>query len=71
MGCSNYPKCTVTYPLPQRGAIVTLEEKCKECGKPMVMVKGVRFRFKMCIDHNCPSKAEWKKKSAEAKEKKK
>ncbi len=64
LGCSNYPRCTVSYPLPKKGKITPMEEKCKECGNLMVMVKGRRSRFKMCIDHNCPSKKDWKKKGS-------
>ncbi|MDP6670524.1 MAG: DNA topoisomerase I [archaeon] len=69
LGCSNYPKCTNTFPLPQKGPISPLPEKCSQCGNLMIHVGAGRRRFKMCIDHNCPSKEEWKKR-AEAKDKK-
>jgi len=66
IGCTGYPACRNTYPLPQQALIKTMDKKCPICGKPMVGVirKGKR-RFEMCIDPNCPSKAEWGKKKAE------
>ncbi len=62
IGCSGYPECRNTYPLPT-GAFVKITEKiCKECGKPVVFVARQKMRFEMCIDPNCPSKDKWKKK---------
>ncbi len=63
LGCSNYPKCTNSFPLPQKGPISPLSEKCPECENIMIYVGAGRRRFKMCIDHNCPSKEEWKKRA--------
>jgi DNA topoisomerase I len=62
LGCTNYPKCTNTYPLPQKGKIISLNELCEHCGKPMIQVINPRFKFKMCIEPNCKSKENWKKK---------
>jgi DNA topoisomerase-1 len=62
-GCSNYPNCTNSYPLPQKGSINTLPDICPECKTPMIQVKNGRFSYKMCIDMNCKTKANWKKKS--------
>ncbi|MAG21899.1 MAG: hypothetical protein CL943_01155 [Candidatus Diapherotrites archaeon] len=64
LGCSNYPKCTTSYPLPQKGKIASTMDLCPVCNNLMVEVIAGRRRFKMCIDHNCPSKDEWKKKVA-------
>ncbi len=61
LGCTNYPKCTETYPLPQKGTITALEKKCPYCGKPMIRVKTRRYSYTMCIDPNCKSKDEWRK----------
>ncbi len=69
LGCSNYPKCTESYPLPQTGKILSTDKLCEQCGKPMIKVLNGRRSFEMCIDMNCPSKDEWKKKSAERAEK--
>ncbi len=64
LGCTKYPECTNTYPLPQKGRIYPADNPCKICGMPMVSVQGKRFRFDMCIDPDCPSKDEWKKRMA-------
>lgn len=62
VGCSNYPSCKVTYPLPRASKIVKTGKVCKFCGTPIVKVvrKGKRS-FEMCLDPNCPSKKEWTK----------
>ncbi len=69
LGCTNYPKCTNTYPLPQKGRLIPLAEPCKHCGKPAIQVIGSRYRFSMCLDPNCVSKEEWKARAAEKKAK--
>ncbi len=63
LGCSNYPECTVTYPLPQNGSVKRTDKECPYCGKPMIRVSGRRYSFEMCIDPNCKSKDKWKKKN--------
>jgi DNA topoisomerase-1 len=65
VGCSNYPKCQTSFPLPQKGKIFTIDKTCPECSKPMVKVLHGRRAFEMCIDHNCKSKDAWKKRAAE------
>lgn len=67
IGCTNYPDCHNSFPLPQKGKIYPADNPCKDCGLPMVVVQGKRFRFEMCIDPDCPSKDTWKKKIAEKK----
>ena len=62
VGCSNYPKCTNSYPLPQKGSITPLNEFCKECNAPMVKVLSQRFSYSMCLNMGCISKKDWKKK---------
>lgn len=59
-GCTNYPDCTNSYPLPQNGKIVPLDEECEYCGAPTIKVirKGKR-PYTMCINHRCESKEEW------------
>lgn len=47
VGCSGYPKCTKSYPLPQRGNITFLNEKC-ECGAPLIILG--KKKEKQCID---------------------
>jgi DNA topoisomerase-1 len=69
IGCTGYPDCRNTYPLPGGALIKTMDKLCKECNKPMVQVirKGKR-RFEMCIDPNCPTKASWGKPKPKKKE---
>lgn len=59
-GCTNYPDCNNSFPLPQNGKIIPLDEECDECGEPRIKVvrKGKR-PYTMCIDHTCSTKDEW------------
>lgn len=56
VGCSGYPKCTVSFPLPQKSGVRTTDKKCNVCGLPMISVPLGRRRILSCIDMNCPSK---------------
>ncbi|UCC91750.1 MAG: DNA topoisomerase I [Candidatus Aenigmatarchaeota archaeon] len=50
VGCSNYPKCKHGFPLPQRGKITVLDEKCEKCGLNIVQVKQFKRRpWKLCV----------------------
>ena len=57
VGCSNYPKCTTTYPLPQKGGIVPLGTNCNGCNTPLIQIinKGKR-PWQLCINPNCNKK---------------
>lgn len=62
IGCSNYPNCRNAYPLPGSAKIIVQEKPCESCQKPMIMVIRAGLRpFAMCIDPQCPSKANWGK----------
>ncbi len=53
IGCSNYPDCNVTHPLPQSGMVVPVEEICEECGSPKIKtVSGGRTEV-ICVDSEC------------------
>ena len=52
IGCSNYPECTIIYPLPVKGRIKIPNEVCEVCGKPMLIIDNQ----KRCINPDCPSK---------------
>ncbi len=52
IGCSNYPKCNTSFPLPQKGIITFSQNRCQECGSPMI--KG--RRGDSCVNMGCPSK---------------
>jgi DNA topoisomerase-1 len=62
VGCSGYPGCTYTAPLPQRGMVVPLHKSCDQCNAPMIQVNPRGRRpYRMCINPGCPSKKGWKK----------
>lgn len=57
VGCSNYPDCKNSYPLPSRGLIVPTPDRCKACGHPVVKVimRG-RPPWILCLNMDCPAK---------------
>jgi DNA topoisomerase-1 len=58
VGCSGYPDCRVTYPLPQRGEIIPLGTRCDACGSPEIKVLGGKRPWITCINMDCPKKQE-------------
>lgn len=69
LGCTGYPDCRNSYPLPQKGKIIATEKLCIECNAPIVKVSGRRGFWEMCVNMDCKTKDEWKKKTAEKKKK--
>jgi len=70
-GCSNYPTCRNSYPLPQFGFIVSLDKKCDTCGAPMIQISRPGARsYRMCLEPKCSSKAEWGKRKDQVTESK-
>lgn len=59
IGCSTYPKCSTSYPLPQKVGIKTTKKKCNLCGLPMVSIPLGKRRVLSCIDMNCKSKEKY------------
>ncbi len=58
IGCTGWPDCTVTYPLPQ-GRIEALKEPCPQCGMPQVKVSAFRSKPRIiCIDPECETNKE-------------
>lgn len=59
-GCTSYPDCNNSFPLPQNGKIIPLDQDCEDCEEPEIKVvrKGKR-PYTMCINHQCSSKDEW------------
>ena len=53
LGCSNYPKCTNTYSLPQMGFISATGETCPECGAPLLVSLRKGYRWKFCPKIDC------------------
>jgi len=73
LGCTRYPECDNTQPLPQRGFIETTEERCDACGNPIIRViaRG-RPPWVLCVNMQCPKKlAKAEAKAAKAREAKK
>jgi DNA topoisomerase-1 len=58
IGCSGWPDCEVTYPVPQ-GKIEPVEELCPVCGKPQIKVTPFRSKPHIaCVDPQCPTNVE-------------
>jgi len=56
--CTNYETCQTSYPLPQRGEIEPTGERCEHCNAPVIVVQTGRGPWRICVDPNCPGKAE-------------
>jgi len=56
LGCSNYPKCTNSYPLPQKGKILFTDKYCTHCKAPIIKVIA-RTPWETCVNMNCPGRA--------------
>ncbi|MGB9885097.1 MAG: DNA topoisomerase I [Methanomassiliicoccales archaeon] len=56
LGCSGYPGCDQTFPLPQTGTIKTAENACETCGSPMVEIETGKTTWRTCINQECSSK---------------
>jgi DNA topoisomerase-1 len=58
LGCSNYPNCTQTYPLPQYGKIVPEGRACEHCQAPVIKLlnKG-RRPWIICVNMQCPGRS--------------
>jgi len=54
IGCSNFPKCNNSYPLPQKGNLLFNGEYCQYCGAPIMAVSYKR-KWKKCVNPECES----------------
>jgi DNA topoisomerase-1 len=62
VGCTNWPTCKITYPLPHSAKIIPTGKVCEFCHTPKVKVfRRGRKVFEMCLDPNCPTKKDWGK----------
>ncbi|MDQ1372505.1 MAG: topoisomerase [Candidatus Thermoplasmatota archaeon] len=53
-GCSRYPDCRTTYPLPRGLLALPSDEKCDVCGGPKIkLVSRGQAPNLVCIDPNC------------------
>lgn len=59
VGCSGYPNCRVTYPLPQRGKLDKDQPPCPVCRAPVVTaIERGRPPWTLCINPECPTRKE-------------
>jgi DNA topoisomerase-1 len=72
VGCTGWTlddpnSCDQTFPLPQRGDVFRLEERCSICGEtPRLKVVPFRGRpWNLCLNDECESMQEMKKRRAE------
>jgi DNA topoisomerase I len=72
IGCSNYPECKQTFPLPSRRLIKKTDKICEKCNYPMLLaITAGRRPWLFCFNPKCPSrneKKEVKEESAEVSE---
>ncbi len=71
VGCSGYPKCTNTYPLPQKKRIEKTDKVCERCNHPIIKIVNGRKSFEMCLNHKCETKKEYFENKEKNKEKNK
>jgi DNA topoisomerase I len=72
VGCTGWTaddpeSCDQTFPLPQRGDVFKLEDRCSVCGQtPRLKVVPFRGRpWNLCLNDDCESMQEMKKRRAE------
>lgn len=54
IGCTGYPVCKNTYPLPQKGFISKTDKTCGSCRTPIISVKSKGKKpWSMCLDMKC------------------
>lgn len=57
VGCTGYPDCTTTYPLPQKGGIQVTDKVCPKCGTAIISVKNRgKKAWELCLSQECPTK---------------
>jgi DNA topoisomerase-1 len=56
VGCSNYPDCRTSAPLPQRGTVRATTRVCEHCRWPVVLVVGGGRPWRLCVNPACPGK---------------
>jgi DNA topoisomerase-1 len=56
IGCSKFPKCRNSYPLPQNGKLTANGMVCDHCGSPVVeIMNSKRKTIKICVNMSCHS----------------
>jgi DNA topoisomerase I len=69
VGCTGYPVCRTTYPLPQRGKLEKDQPPCPVCKAPIVTaIEAGRPPWTLCINPECPTRLKSDAKKAAAKD---
>jgi DNA topoisomerase-1 len=64
-GCNNYPDCSKSYPLPQKGSLSVNSKKC-HCGLNLVEIKSKGRRpWSLCVEHGFDNSKKSFKKASE------
>ena len=53
VGCSGFPKCRNSFPLPQRGRVSSTGEACDVCKAPIVKIINGKRPWDLCINMDC------------------
>lgn len=54
VGCSSFPRCRNSFPLPQRGKLDFLDKTCEKCSAPMIKFgRGRGKKKEVCINMRC------------------
>ena len=62
VGCTGFPDCKNTYPLPQKGYINSTQKTCDVCNAPIVGVKAKdKKAWELCVNPECSFKKPKKK----------
>lgn len=57
VGCTGYPECPQTYPLPKNAKFEAVDDACPVCDAPQVKVIQFKKRPRlMCLSPDCPTK---------------
>jgi DNA topoisomerase-1 len=57
IGCSNYPKCTVTLSIPQKAEIIPTDKVCTIDKFPIAIFRYGKNEVEQCLNPRCPSRA--------------
>ncbi|MBI5635430.1 topoisomerase DNA-binding C4 zinc finger domain-containing protein [Candidatus Micrarchaeota archaeon] len=60
VGCTAYPNCKQTYPLPRDALIKPSDKACEKCGTPIItVIRKDKRPWNMCMDPACETKKTW------------
>jgi len=71
VGCSGYPNCRRTFPVPQDASILPTGETCEVCKSPIITIIRGRRKYDACLNEKCPTKPSNRKPAEPEKEKEK